>query len=119
MENNLIRKKKGVIVIKLFNLLNRDVTQQELLDYYNATIIYEDLPSKISGFVNSYRGINLIVIDKKMSYYLKKKTILHELAHIELNQLNQLDNDLLAFKVYKYEDEADLYIKMLENKFKE
>ena len=55
------------------------------------------------------------------SHYVvkKKKTILHELAHIELNQLNQLDNDLLAFKVESYEDEADLYIKMLLEKTKE
>lgn len=108
-----------MIIIKLFNLLNKDITQQDLLNYYNATIIYENLPEKINGFVNNYRGINLIIIDKKLSYYKKRKTILHELAHIELNQLNQLDNDLLAFKVDKYEDDADLYIKMLLEKTKE
>ena len=108
-----------MIIIKLFNLLNKDITQQDLLNYYNATIIYENLPEKINGFVNNYRGINLIIIDKKLSYYKKRETILHELAHIELNQLNQLDNDLLAFKVDKYEDDADLYIKMLLEKTKE
>lgn len=61
----------------------------------------------------------MIIIDKNLSYYKKKKTILHELAHIELNQLNQLDNDLFALKVDKYEDEADLYIKMLLENVKE
>lgn len=108
-----------MIIIKLFNLLNKDITQQDLLNYYNATIIYENLPNKINGFVNNYRGINLIIIDKNLSYCKKRKTILHELAHIELNQLNQLDNDLLAFKADRYEDEADLYIKMLLEKTKE
>ena len=44
---------------------------------------------------------------------MRKKTILHELAHIELNQLNQVNNDLPIFKVDKYEDDADRYIKLL------
>ena len=75
--------------------------------------MYNLLPKLINGFVFNYKGINLIIINKNLSYYKKKKTILHELAHIELNQLNQLDNDLFALKVDKYEDDADLYIKML------
>jgi hypothetical protein len=44
---------------------------------------------------------------------MKKKTILHELAHIELNQLNQIDRDMFEFKINKYEDEADLYLKSI------
>lgn len=111
--------KRAWLIISLYNLLTKEITQQELLNYYNATIIYEILPNDINGFVNNYRGINLIIIDKNLSYYKKKKTILHELAHIELNQLNQLDNDLFALKVDKYEDEADLYIKMLLENVKE
>ena len=99
--------------MNLYNLLSKNITQQELLDYNNATILYESLPTKINGFVINYRGINLIIINKNLTYYKKKKTILHELAHIELNQLNQLDNDLFAFKVDKYEDDADRYLKML------
>lgn len=102
--------------MNLYNLLNKDITQQDLLNYYNATIIYEKLPSKIDGYVTNYNGINLIFIDKNLSYYKKKKTILHEIAHIELNQLNQIDKDLFALKIDKYEDEADLYIKMLLEK---
>ena len=47
-----------------------------------------------------------------LSYYKKKKTLLHELAHIELNQLGQSDK-LLAFKRDQYEDEADKYIELL------
>lgn len=99
--------------MNLYNLLSKNITQQELLNEYNAAIIYEHLPIKINGCVINYRGINLIFINKNLSYYKKKKTILHELAHIELNQLNQIDNDLFAFKVDKYEDDADKYLKML------
>ena len=44
-------------------------------------------------------------------YYKKKKTILHELAHIELNQLSQSNSDLFAFQIDKFEDDADNYIK--------
>lgn len=102
--------------MNLYNLLSKEVTQQELLNYYNATIIYDNLPNKINGCVTNYRGINLIFINNNLANYKKKKTILHELAHIELNQLNQLDNDLFALKVGKYEDDADLYIKMLLGK---
>lgn len=105
--------------MNLYNLLIKEITQQELLNYYNATIMYENLPNKINGCVTNYRGINIIFINDKLSRYKKKKTILHELAHIELNQLNQIDNDLLAFKVDKYEDDADLYIKMILDKIKE
>lgn len=103
--------------MNLYNLLSKQITQQELLNYYNATIIYEKLPKNINGYVTNYRGYNLIFININLSYYKKRKTILHELAHIELNQLNQFNKDLFAFKVDKYEDDADIYIKMLMDKF--
>lgn len=99
--------------MNLKNLLDGAVSQQELLNYYNISIVYDNLPENINGFVFNYDDRNFVIIDKKLSYYKKKKTILHELAHIELNQLNQLDNDLFAFKVNKYEDDADLYLKMV------
>lgn len=95
------------------SLLKNEITQEELLNYYNATITYEDLPEGINGFLFSYKNIYNIFVNKALSYYMKKKTILHELAHIELNQLNQLDRDLFEFKINKYEDEADLYIKSI------
>lgn len=53
------------------------------------------------------------MINEKLSHYMRKKTILHEIAHIELNQLNQIDKDLIALKIAKYEDEADKYINFL------
>ena len=54
-----------------------------------------------------------IFINKDLSYYKRKKTILHELAHIELSQLKQLNKDMFAFYIEKYEDEADKYIKFI------
>lgn len=102
--------------MNLKNLLLGNITQNELLNYYNATIIQTDIPYKnISGFVDYYKGIFFIYINKNLSYYKKKKTILHEIAHIELNQLEQIDNDLFACKIDKYEDEADKYIKFILN----
>ena len=47
----------------------------------------------------------------KKSNSKKKETLLHELAHIELNQLGQANKDLFAFFIDNYEDEADRYIK--------
>ena len=85
--------------MNLYNLLSKEITQHELLSYYNATIIYEVLPSNINGFVMNYKGINIIFINNALSYYKKKKTILHELAHIELNQLCQENKDLFAFHI--------------------
>ena len=98
------------------NMLLGNITQDELLNYYNATIIYENINfSNIRGLVDLYRGNYFIYINNNMSYYKKKKTILHELAHIELSQLEQADNDLFAFKINKYEDEADKYLKSILN----
>lgn len=100
-------------------LLEGEITQKELLNYYNTSVIYEKLPNKINGFVFNYDNINFIIIEKNLSHYKKKQTILHELAHIELNQLNQFDKDIAYLKVDKYEDEADRYIKFLLENIKE
>ena len=99
--------------MNIYNLLKGNITQKELLDYINATIKYKELPKEINGFVFQYKGIFVIIVNECLSYYKRKKTILHELAHIELNQLEQYDNDLFALKIDKYEDKADKYIKYL------
>lgn len=96
--------------MNIYNLLKKNITQQELLNYYNATIVYDVLPNSVNGIVFNYENINTIIINQNLSYYMKRKTILHELAHIELNQLNQISKDLFALKIDKYEDEADKYI---------
>lgn len=94
-------------------LLMGVITQQEILNYYNATLLFKELPNEVNGYVFYYRGIYCIIVDKNRSYYKKKKTILHELAHIELNQLCQKDKDLFAFYIDKYEDEANEYLKKI------
>lgn len=102
----------------IVNLLDKQMSLEEVLHYYNANITYINLPKGINGLVYSYKDINNIFISKTLSNYRKKKTILHELAHIELNQLNQYDKDLFALKIDKYEDEADRYIKSLKENIK-
>lgn len=94
------------------SLMLGNITLQELLNYYNATIIYENwFYKEVRGLVEYYKGYYFIYINKNLSYYKKKKTILHELAHIELNQLCQFNKDLFAFYIDKYEDEAGKYLK--------
>ena len=100
----------------IIDMLEGNITQQELLNGYNASITYIKLPSYIDGLVFNYSGINNILINDNMSYYKKRRTILHELAHIELNQLEQADNDLLAFKCANYEDDADNYLQSIKEK---
>lgn len=103
----------------IINLLKRETTQQELLNYYNACITLIELPQGINGFVFSYENIYNIFINKDLSYYKRKKTILHELAHIELNQLRQSNNSMFAFYVEKYEDEAEKYLSLITETIKE
>lgn len=42
---------------------------------YNPTIIYENLPTNINGFIFEYDNNIFVIIDKKLSYNMKKKTI--------------------------------------------
>ena len=105
--------------MNIISLLKREITQQELLNYYNACITLIDLPEGINGFIFSYENIYNIFVNKELSYYKRKKTILHELAHIELNQLKQVNKDLFALYIDKYEDEADKYIRFIIETIKE
>ena len=103
----------------IIDLLRKDITQQDLLNYYNTNISYVHLPDSIDGCVFNYKGFFVIFIEETLSYYKKRKTILHELAHIELCQLEQRDKDLFALHTKQYEDEADNYIKHIYNVLKE
>ena len=99
--------------MNLKNLVAGNIEQQELLNHLNATIIFENFPLKIRGFVEVYRGRYFIHINNNISLFKQKNTIIHELAHIELNQQCQLDKDLFAFCIEKYEDEANKYVKKI------
>lgn len=100
-------------------LLTGVIGQEEVLNHYNATMTYIDMPKGINGFVHYYKGIYDILINKKLSNKRKKETILHELAHIELSQLNQADNDLIEFHRQDYEDEADRYLEFIKSGIEE
>lgn len=100
----------------LVNLLNNEIEEKEYLILNNVKIIYKKLPRKIYGFIHRYKDINLIVINWNISKEKKQKTILHELAHLELHHLDQ-NSKLFAFSIENMEDEADKYIQfLLENK---
>lgn len=99
-------------MIKL--LLDNCITEDFILNEYNANITYICLPCKVRGFVFTYRNINNIYINNNLSTYMKKKTILHELAHIELNHLNHSFINL-NFNLEDLDDEADEYIKNIKN----
>ena len=54
-----------------------------------------------------------IIINKNLSQYKRRKTLIHELAHTELAHLVQHNKNLFAFFIQDYENEADDYIKEL------
>lgn len=101
----------------LLKLLSNEMTETEFLQQNNIKIIYKKLPKKIYGFIHRYRGINLIIINWNISKEMKKKTLLHEFAHLDLNHLEQ-DNPLFAFYIENAEDEADNYLKFIEEYIK-
>ena len=96
------------------NLLMGVINEIDLLNYYNAHVFYKKLIPEVRGCVFYHNNLYCIIINKNLSYYKRKKTLLHELAHIELNQLCQKDKDLFAFYIDKYEDEASAYLKNIE-----
>ncbi len=100
------------------SLIRGEIGQDELLNYYNVSLTYEELPHGIYGFVFNHDNVNFIIIDKHISYYKRKKALIHELAHIELSQLCQYNKDLFEFFVDGYEDEADEYVCKIKDELK-
>ena len=99
----------------LFSLLNGEISQEDYLRYNDTILIKKELPRRVYGFIFRYKNCYYIVINKFISYYKQKKTILHELAHLELNHLDKKKR-LLEFKIEGLEDEADKYVQyLLEN----
>ena len=97
----------------IYKLLLGEISLDEILHHYNANITYIRLPDKINGFIFPYKNINNIFINIFLSDKGKKEAILHELSHLELNQTGQIDNDLLAYKVDRYETEVNNYVRFL------
>jgi len=99
--------------MKIEDMLNKTISMDELLHNYNANVSYKRLPKQIDGFIFSYKGIYNIYISLNKSLNNKKKVLLHELAHIELNHLTNINKDIYAFKIKDIEDEADEYIEKI------
>lgn len=96
----------------LKTLLSGEISQEDYLNYNNVTLLYIPLPKRVYGFIFRYKCRNIITVNKYISEANKKKTILHEFAHLELSHLDNKKR-LLEFKIQDLEDEADEYIKSL------
>lgn len=92
------------------SLIRGEIEQDELLRWHNASIIYDYLPKYVDGYVSNYDDVNFIIINKNLSINKKKKAILHELAHLELNHINRADKDLIELYRENFEKEVDNYI---------
>ena len=100
-------------------LLLGNIKLKDSLAYYKAKITYEKLPQGINGFVTKYKGINNIIINSNLSYYKRKKTIIHELIHIELNHLGRKDSftnleEIKEYEVKNYLDMLNDFIKAIK-----
>lgn len=104
-----------VLGMNIKNVLMGVITDEDLLNYYNAKKLYTKLVPEVNGYVLLYRGIYTVIINKYKSKKKIKDTIIHELAHIELCQLEQCNKDYLLMCCRNdLEDEADEYIKNIE-----
>lgn len=96
----------------LISLLNNEISEEDYFNMNDVQLIYKELPKKIYGFIFRYKGLNTITINCFISRCKQKRTILHELAHLELSHLDNKKR-LLEFKIESIEDEADEYIKFI------
>lgn len=101
----------------LKDLLFSAISDEDYFNYNNIKIIYSKLPKKVYGFIFTYKLNNIIVVNKNLSESMQKNTIMHELAHFELNHIYNKKN-LLEFNIYGCEDEADFYIKNILDELK-
>lgn len=94
--------------MKLKNLINNDITQEDYLRFKNATLFFKKLPNEIGGLIVRKRDINIIIINNYLNAEEQKKAFLHEITHLELNHTYKyriLNNDANV-----YEKEVDNYI---------
>lgn len=102
---------KGSVIV-LISLLRGEISQNEYMDYNSIKVIETSLPRRVYGFIFNYRNMNLIIINKSISKEKYDQTLLHEFAHFELNHIYKLCFD---FKIEGIEDEADQYVKFLQD----
>ncbi len=99
----------------LEELLLGNITQDEYFNQNDILLLSDKLPFKVYGCVFLYRDRYCIVINQSLSDNKKKKAILHEIAHIELNHIYKRKH-LLELKIEGLEDEADEYINKILQK---
>ena len=104
---------EGDVYVVLLALLEGEIDQNEYMYLNNIELRYVSLPSYVYGLIYKHKDIFLIAINKSLSNYKKKKTILHELAHFELKHW---DKEVFEYKIEGLEDEADRYVNFLLEK---
>lgn len=92
-------------------LLKNEITQDDFIRYYDIIVLLKKLPKNVHGLAFK-KNNNFVVINSLLGEENKKKALLHEFAHIELNHL---DKDFFKTKIKDLEDEADIYINELLN----
>ena len=73
----------------LLELLNGNISQEEYFRMNDIKLILKKLPKKVYGCVFNHKNYNYVVINENSSMTKQKSTILHEIAHIELNHLHR------------------------------
>lgn len=99
----------------LSSLLKGEINQNEYMNYNNIKVVRMEFPKRIYGFIFTYRNLNIIAINKYISFEKYFVTLLHEFAHLELNHIEKARFD---FKIEGIEDEADKYVEFLLNLIK-
>lgn len=102
--------------VSLINVIKGTASKEDFFNKYNVRLYFDKLPNVVNGYVFIYRGIYNIHINKDLENKEKDKTIIHELAHIERNEigLNNLSYGFRCSIKGRY-DKADEYIdKILE-----
>lgn len=96
----------------LLDLLTGNISQFDYFNENDISLIYCPFPKKVYGVIFRYKCKNIIAINKCISTYKQKKTIIHELAHLELSHIDKR-KQLMEFSIENIEDEADRYIEFL------
>lgn len=60
-----------------------------------------DLPPRIKGFVTMRGGEPVIVLNARLSHEMNAETYLHEMKHLERNDFEQFDVDLIETEAHQ------------------
>ena len=111
-----------VFVLKARNVAKLDTIPPSIIPKSGIKITsvnrmyWTNLTNKnVPPILNITANINLIIINKYISKAKYDETLLHELAHLELNHMDKV---CLDFKIEGIEDEADKYVEFLLNLIK-